>query len=55
MSSVVHSFAEEFGVEEKAVVVDEATMQENDYIAFGVEELSVRSPAIDETKPSKRS
>jgi len=37
---VIHSFAEEFRVEEKVVVVDEATMQENDYIAFGVEELS---------------
>ena len=48
VSSVTHSFAEEFRVEEKVVVVDEAAMRENDYIASGVEELLVRSPLIGE-------
>ena len=43
VSSVIRSFAEEYGVEEKAVVVDEATLRENDYIASGVQELFVSS------------
>jgi len=53
VSSVVHSFAEEYGVEEKAVVVDEATMRENDHIASGVEELLVRSLSIGEAFDKK--
>jgi hypothetical protein len=44
VSAVIHSFSERFGVEENAVVVDEATMRENDYITSGVEELLVRPP-----------
>ena len=44
VSSVIRSFAAEFGVEEKYVVVDEAMMLGNNYITSEMEELSVRSP-----------
>ncbi len=44
VSSVISSFAAEFGVEEKYVVVDEAMMLGNNYIASEKEELLVRSP-----------
>lgn len=43
VSSVISSFSAEFGVEEKYVVVDEAMMLENNYIASEMEELLVRS------------
>ena len=44
VSSVISSFAAEFGVEEKHVIVDEAMMLGNDYIVSEMEELLVRSP-----------
>lgn len=49
VSSVIRSFAEGYGVEEKAVVVGEAAMQENDYIASGVQELLVGPSPTDGT------
>lgn len=53
VSSVISSFSAEFGVEEKYVVVDEAMMLENDYIATEMEELLVRSPPMDEAFEEK--
>ena len=44
VASVISSFAAEFGVEEKYVVIDEAMTLGNNYIASEMEELSVRSP-----------
>jgi len=51
--SVISSFAAEFGIEEKYVVVDEARMLDNNHIASGMEELLVRPPPMGEAFEEK--
>jgi len=53
VSAVISSFTAEFGVEEKYVVVDEAMMLKNSYIASEMEELLVRLPPMDEAFEEK--